>query len=238
MMLWVGERAAIGFFCSNLHEQSAPGRSRMRKQRRRAGCWTRPATGTCGSGRARRSPTSTATRGRLRMSAAAQATQSGREVRPGTLARGRPAGAARRRLPGAVGSLDGDPPTPVPGVVGGRPRARRPRPHRADLTHRVPGLREPARQPRADRRGDARAAADPRHVRGGDPRGAARQAHQALGDGPDTELAKRRRDARQLAVDRRLLEEPRMEANGVRDFPRAPDAGSSSAARSAPPRSR
>ena len=41
-------------------------------------------------------------------------------------------------------------------------------------------------------------------------------------------------DDRQLAVDRRLLEEPRMEAHGVREFPADCCAAGSSAARSRP----
>jgi hypothetical protein len=50
-----------------------------------------------------------------------------------------------------------------------------------------------------------------------------------LSDGEDA-------DERQLAVDRGLLEEPRMQANGVREFPEGTRRGSSSAPRSAPRR--
>ena len=60
----VGERAALAFFASNLHEQVRPGRSRTPRRPPPAGCSTRPATDGSGSRRAAACRTCTATRGR------------------------------------------------------------------------------------------------------------------------------------------------------------------------------
>ena len=60
----VGERAALAFFASNLHEQVQAGRSRTPRRRPRAGCSTRPATAVCGSRPAAACRTCTAIRGR------------------------------------------------------------------------------------------------------------------------------------------------------------------------------
>ena len=108
MMLRVGERAAIGFFCSNLHEQHDrrhdPGR---RERPPRAGCSTRPATATCGSARARRSPTCTATRGRSPdEDRKHHATERGRDCSPAS---------SRARSPSAGGSTPSTRRCPITG---------------------------------------------------------------------------------------------------------------------------
>ena len=172
----------------SLHEMMAAGR-RARRDRllllepaRAAGRRDDP-----GGGGRRRLPD--ARRGRLRASAGrreledpepARLPASGRRMTAANTRRPSEGGMFARELSRAVaqrGRLDPvyqalsdhwtlDPAAAVPGVVGGRPRPRRPRTHRADLPHRLPGLRSAAGQPRGDRRGHARAAPDPGHVRG------------------------------------------------------------------------
>ena len=102
-----------------------------------------------------------------------------------------------------------------------RTGAVRSRSHRDPLTDRVPGLRRAARTARRDRR---RGKLEPRAIL----RCFGVALHETLhakhtkrwAIEHDIALSESDDPAdRQLAVDRRLLEEPRMEAHGVREFP-------------------
>ena len=141
-------------------------------------------------------------------------------VRPAAAPRRRAARAARPRLPGSLRSLDGDPAAAVPGVGADRAGAVGPRAHRDPLPHRLPRLRDAARIARGDRlrgsssSGRSCAASGSRCTRRFHGKHTKRWAIEH-----DIDLAESDDPVdRQLAVDRRLLEEPRMEAHGVREF--------------------
>ena len=102
----VGERAALAFFASNLHEQVQAGRSRTPRRPPPAGCSTRPATAGCASRRAAVCRTSTATRGRSPHDAPPAGQRPAGGVRAAAAPRRRAARTARPRLPGPVGPLD------------------------------------------------------------------------------------------------------------------------------------
>ena len=150
------------------------------------------------------------------------------------LTRGRATRTARPGLPGAVRSLDADPAKTVPGLVAGRPWPVGSRVTSSSRSRTVYlDSDSAARQPRADPRRDARPDRVPARF------GVA--IHEMLhakhtkrwAIEREIELSDRRDPHdRQLAVDRRLLEEPRMEATGVREFPPPRSAAGSSAARS------
>src|SRR5450755_1349261 len=140
-------------------------------------------------------------------------------VRAATAPRRGAARQARPGLPGPLRSLDGDPSAPVPGVGADRTRTVGPGAHRDPLPHRLPRLRDIARVARGDCCRPARAAGDSALLRRRPPRDDAKHTKRWAIE-HDVELAGSDDPAdRQLGVDRRLLEEPRMEAHGVREFP-------------------
>ena len=196
--------------------RSRPGRSRTPRRPPPAGCSTRPATAACGSRRVAGCRTCTATRGR------SPHDPGHRKPAGGVRAAAAPRGRAARRLDPSTRTLrplDGDPAAPVPGVGADRPGLSDPGTSRST---RAPSTSTPTRcsapaPDRAGRSSGGRSCVLRRRA----PRDDARQAHQALGDRARHRAAESDDPAdRQLAVDRRLLEEPRMEAHGVREFRR------------------
>ena len=142
-------------------------------------------------------------------------------VRAAAAPRRRAARQARPRLPGPLRPLDTDPAAAVPGVGADRPRPVGPRAHRDPLAHDLPRLRDPARPARARsppagwRSGRSCAASGSRSTRRCTP------STPSAGRSSTTSRLSESEDPadRQLAIDRRLLEEPRMEAHGVREHP-------------------
>ena len=102
-----------------------------------------------------------------------------------------------------------------------RPRAVGPRAHRDPLPHRLPRLRSRC-SARARRSPPARSSSGRSCGRSGS-RCTRRSTPSTPSAGRSSTTShcrnRRTRRDRQLAIDRRLLEEPRMEAHGVRDFP-------------------
>ena len=178
----VGERAALAFFASNLHEQVQAGKIQDAEAAAACRMLDQAGYGRCGCRREAACRTCTATRGR-----SPHEPRSRRAGRPAVFVQQLHRAAAQRgRLDPVYQDLSDhwtrDSPAPVPGVGADRPRPVRPRAHRDPLPHRLPRLRDAARLARCDRGRRARAAGDPALLRRRAARDDARQAHQALGD--------------------------------------------------------
>ena len=219
----VGERAALAFFASNLHEQVTAGK--IQDAEAAAACRMLDQAGYGRLPRRRdQRPAEPA-----RLPAGGHLMTAGRQtdrhaaggVRAAAAPRRRAARPARPRLPGPLRPLDGDPAAAVPGVGADRPRACR-----------TPGTSRstPAPSTSTPRRCSARARRSPPGRSSGGRSCAASASRCTRRSTPSTPSAGRSSTTsrssesddpvdRQLAVDRRLLEEPRMEAHGVREFP-------------------
>ena len=221
MMLRVGERAAIGFFCSNLHEQQAAGTIHAAETAAACRMLDEAGYGHLRVGASRRSPTCTATRGRWPMNRQEKPTaERGRNVAR-ELTR---AVAQRGRLESVYQSLS-DHWTlilqrlfPVWSVIG--PGLADP--GHIELTSRTVYLDSDSLL--GSREEIITGTLEPGRILATFGVGIHEVLHakhtKLWVSDRDIELTEAEDEVlRQLAADRQLLEEPRMEANGVREFP-------------------
>ena len=142
-------------------------------------------------------------------------------VRAAAAPRRRPARPAGPALPGPLRAAHADPAAPVPGVGADRPRALGPRAHRGALALDLPRRRRAARParrrcwPARSRAGTCCARSASRCTRPS----TASTPSAGRSNAPSRSSAPRTPPSASSAADRRLLEEPRMEAHGCRDFP-------------------